>query len=258
MRKMIVLPALLLALAPCVWAQDIETGLEAYWSFNETEGETAADLSGNGRDAVVRNGLPVWAEDGKIGGAVEFFGADDFSVPGWKGIGGDAPRTIAYWTKTDWVVDASSGIVGWGLSTENGTKWHTRLNQNADNGLVGAIRTEIQGSYIIGTTVINDGEWHHVASVLIDDGFLIEDIRHYIDGVEEGVSGNGATDVIINTEVGDLGTEVEIGSRLQGEAQQYYIGMVDEARIYSRALTPEDIQVLVEQGASNIGEWNLY
>lgn len=240
------------------WAQDIESGLEGYWSFNETEGTVARDLSGNRRDAVVRHGEPFWVQ-GKIGGAAEFLGADDFVVPGWRGIGGSHPRTVTFWVNTEWDISVPSGIVGWGLSTVNGTKWHVRLNENPANGVVGAIRTEIQGTFIIGTTPINDGQWYHVASVLMDDGLFIDDIRHYINGVEEVVSGMGANiNILIDTAVDETGTEVEIGSRLQGTSHQYFIGMVDEVRIYSRALSPTEIQALAAQGETLIDMWELY
>lgn len=253
-----------LALAMCfffavdVSAQDVTSGLEAYWNFDEGSGSVARDASGNNRDAVVRNGEPIWGE-GKVGGGIEFDGDDDISVPNWHGIGGNAPRAITYWVRTDWAVDASSGIVGWGLSTENGRKWHTRLNQNADNGTVGAIRTEIQGNYFIGSTPINDGQWHHVASVFPAGGTVMTDVIHYIDGVEDPMSGTNTAnaDILVDTATDDGGTEVEIGSRLQGTNQQYYIGSVDEVRIYSRALTPADIQALIGVVAAANG-WELY
>lgn len=241
-----------------IFAQDIDSNLEAYLSFDEGGGTVAADTSGNGRDASFRNGSATWIA-GKRGGALDFDGDDDLSIVGWDGVLGDTPRTITYWIRTDWISDQSNGIVGWGLSTSDGTKWHTRLNQNAGNGTVGAVRTEIQGSYIIGSTVINDGEWHHVASVLIDGGFLMEDVDHYIDGELEEVSGMGSPDVIIDTPGFDGdGTEVEIGSRLQGENQQYYIGAIDEVRIHSRALTQEEIQAIMALADTAVHDWEIF
>ncbi len=247
-----------LFVATSVLAQDIDSNLEAYLSLDEGGGTVAADASGNGRDAEFRNGQAQWV-GGKRGGALEFDGDDDLIIPDWDGITGDTARTITYWVRTDWVVDDSSGIVGWGLSTENGTKWHTRMNQTADNGTVGAIRTEIQGSFIIGSTVLNDGEWHHVASVFIDGGFLMEDVRHYIDGELEAVSGMGNPDVIIDTAGFDGGgTPVEIGSRLQGTINQFYIGLVDEIRIHSRELSQEEIQALMALGDTEVADWELF
>ncbi len=249
---------LMVGLQPAVMAQDIESGLEAYLSFDEGSGTTAADSSGNNRNAEFRNGEAQWIT-GKMGGALEFDGDDDLTIIDWDGITGETQRTISYWVRTDWVVDDSSGIVGWGLSTSDGTKWHTRLNQTSGNGTVGAIRTEIQGSYIIGSIPINDGEWHHVASVLPDGGFLMEDVIHYIDGEEDVMSGMGNAEIIIDTYGFDGdGTEVEIGSRLQGTTNQYFFGVVDEVRIYSRALSHEDVQALIALAVTEIADWELF
>ncbi len=220
-----------------------EEGLLGYWSFDEGEGDVAGDLSGNERVANVRNGGPVWI-DGRFGQALEFDGDDDLVVTGWHGVSGNAPRTIAFWLKTDWVVDGNGGLVGWGTSEPNGTKWHTRLNHTAGNGTVAAMRTEIAGSYIIGSKVINDGEWHHVVSVFPEGSTLMEHVKHYIDGELEVVSGLGSQTVEVNTADETESTEVTIGSRLQGANDQFFIGAIDDVAIWDRGLTEAEIGAL--------------
>ncbi|MEM7387870.1 MAG: LamG-like jellyroll fold domain-containing protein, partial [Verrucomicrobiota bacterium] len=219
-----------------------EAGMQGYWSFDDGAGTTAGDLSGNNRDAVFRNGEPVWGE-GRTGSGLVFDGDDDLIVSGWNGIGGNAARSIAYWVKTDWDASVSNGIVGWGEST-TGRKWHTRLNENAGNGVVGAVRTEIEGSFIIGSTPLNDGSWHHVVSVFPEGSTLMEHVIHYIDGVAEVRSGIGSQTLEIATASDDGGTEVTFGSRLQGANQQYFIGTIDDVGIWDRALTEEEIAAL--------------
>ncbi len=218
-------------------------GLMGYWPFDESEGTLAGDVSGNERPAQVRAGEPQWVE-GRFGSALDFDGDDDLTVSGYHGVSGNAPRTIAFWHKTDWAVDASTGLVGWGVDA-TGEKWHTRLNNNAANGAVGAIRTEINGSYIIGTTPINDGEWHHIVSVYPEGGTVMGDLRHYVDGKLEEVSGLGNTTLEVNTADATTGTEVTIGSRLQGtEDHQYAIGSIDDVAVWDRALTEQEIAAL--------------
>lgn len=219
-----------------------EVGLLGFWSFNEGEGSNVGDLSNNGRTAVVRNGAPEWGE-GHTGGGLVLDGDDDLTVTGWHGISGNAPRSLAYWTKTDWDSSASSGIVGWGEAT-TGKKWHTRTNENAGNGVVGAVRTEIEGSFIIGTTPINDGAWHHIVSVFPEGGTLMGDVRHYVDGKLEVVSGMGSATVEVDTASEVSGTEVTFGSRLQGVNTQYYIGTIDDVAIWDRSLTEDEIAAI--------------
>lgn len=228
------------------FAQDLTTGLEGYWNFDEGTGTTSTDQSGNNRDATVRNGSPIWTA-GKIGNAIYFGGSDDMTVP-WKGIAGSTPRTVSFWVKsTD---QATHGIVSWGLSTANGGKWHTRINNNESNGTLGAFRTEVQGNFYISSTPVHDGEWHHVVSMFPEGGSVMTDVIHYVDGVLDPMSGTntGGSDILIDTVTEDEGTDVTIGSRIQGTANHFFTGAVDEVRIYSRALTAEEIQALYEQG----------
>ena len=75
-------------------------------------------------------------------------GASHYVSTPFVGIGGNAQRTVSFWVKTNAV--GGNGIVAWGDSAVNGAKWHVRLNDNAANGPVGAIRTETQGDFTIG------------------------------------------------------------------------------------------------------------
>jgi hypothetical protein len=51
------------------------------------------------------------------------------------------------------------------------------------------MRLEVSGGYIIGTTPMLDGEWHHVA-VVVGDQSDVEDAALYVDGTKEEVTGS--------------------------------------------------------------------
>lgn len=229
--------SLLFAL-PHAFAQDITTGLEGYWSFDTFENGVAVDGSSNGRDAVVDSGPPIPAT-GRIGNGLFFDGTTDLTVP-WKGVQGNAPRTIVLWVKT---TETGDGLVGWGPNN-SGEKWHFRINNDAANGVVGAARTEYNGSQTVGNTILNDGQWHQVASVF--EGEFPTDVKHYVDGVDDGQSWVGSTTLVINTTEGD---DVSLGSRIQGTSRDILVGSLDEVRIYSRALGPNDIKALFDLAA---------
>jgi len=231
--------------------QDIESALAGYWTFDEGEGTVAADSSGNNRNAEVQSGEPVWVE-GVQGTALQFDGEDDnLFVPDWWGIGGNTPRTVTCWIKS--TATNTHGIVSWGLSSGSGQKYHVRINNNAGNGTAGAIRTEIQGTFNIGSTIINDDQWHFIASVFPEGGEFMVDVQHFIDGLFDSRSGtndNGTTlplDTAASPDVSDQ--EFRIGMRVQGEANHFYPGLIDEVRVYERGLTPLEIQaVFMEDG----------
>lgn len=242
--------------------QDITSGLIGHWSFDENSGNIAADSSSSGFDAIFE-GDPSWVP-GIKGSALEFDGDDGLITPEFYGIGGNNPRTVLCWINS--TATNTHGIISWGLSTGNGQKQHFRINDNAGNGTVGAIRTEIQGTFHIAETIVNDGEWHMIASVLPEGGQFVVDYIHYVDGLIEGISGtnaNGST-LPIDTLIDPATTEQEfrIGMSLQGGSPRYFPGIIDEVRVYNRGLSPAEIQsVFVNDGGgidTNVREYMLY
>ncbi|MHC4192161.1 MAG: LamG-like jellyroll fold domain-containing protein [Planctomycetota bacterium] len=220
---------LVLGLVLSSWAGAADPSLVAWWRLDDGSGTTAVDSSANGHDGTLLLG-PQWVA-GKLGGALEFTGTSGQRVEmeGYEGILGTQNRSVMAWVKTtgfgDWI--------SWGQNT-NTQKWIGRINDNAGNGAVGALRTECSGGYIISTTVVNDGEWHHLAAVLESAGSpTVEDIKMYVDGVQETIS--NVNPVGIDT-VG--GRNVWIAD---GHHNRPLPSLIDDVRLYNRALTPEEI-----------------
>lgn len=239
-----------------LYGQDISSGLEGHWTFDEGGGTIAANSSGQGRDAEFSSGEPVWAP-GQKGTALQFDGeADSLSVPDWYGIAGNSPRTITCWIKS--TADNTHGIVSWGLSDGNGRKYHFRINNDGGNGILGAVRTEIQGTFNIGTTIVNDDAWHFIASVFPEGGQYMIDVMHYVDGRLEEMSGtnpNGSVYLLDTAASAEESDQLfRIGSRIQSGTDHFYPGLIDEVRVYSRGLSAEEIQAIFEsEGGSSSG-----
>jgi hypothetical protein len=209
-----------------------DPSLVAWWKLDEGIGTTVVDYSGNNHHGKFTFGQVEWV-DGIDGGALNF-------PSGWvetteyEGVLGTQNRTVTAWINTTGYGD----YISWGENV-NTQKWICRVQDSADNGTVGALRTECSGGYIIGSTVLTDGQWHHVASVLEVVGQSdIMDIKLYVDGVREAISGSQAIDV--NT-VSD-GRKVWLG---EGHHGRLFPGIVDDIRIYERALTQDEIKLLM-------------
>ncbi len=227
-----------------VSAQDLSSDLEGYWSFDDFDGTLAEDVSGNGRDADVLAGEPLPAA-GRKGNGIFLDGSSDFQVP-WEGVQGNDPRTIVCWIKT---TDVGGGMVGWG-QTGTAVKWHFRVNNSTnqpDESTFGCIRTEYQGSQTIASTPVNDGEWHFVASVF--EGLHPSDVVHYVDGELDPNGWVGDDTLEIDTTTTSEEENVTIGSRRQGTSYERVTGTMDEVRIYSRALSADEIKALYEEVA---------
>ena len=205
--------------------------IQLYFKFDETSGDTAQDDSIYSRPGLLFNN-PVWASEGVSGGALNFDGIDDYVlVSGYKGVAGTASRTCAAWIKTNTV---SGQVLTWG-DYAAGQKWVIRVNEN------GTLRAEVQSGYIYGTKSLTDNQWHHIAVVLANDGSPnISEARLYVDGQLETTGGVLAYP--INTGVIQ---DVQLGV-FTLVAPTYFNGLIDDVRIYSRALTDAEITALAQ------------
>jgi hypothetical protein len=201
----------------------------AHWEFNDTDGLTLSDSSGNQLDGTLKDmDASAWTL-GKQCGGLYFDGVNDFvEITGFKGITGRSSRTCTAWIKT---TKSAVQVLSWG-TIEAGAKWVIRTNED------GTLRAEVQGGYIFGTTRIADGNWHHIAVVLTNDTTPdISEANLYVDGNLESIGGMLA--FAVNTAVTE---NVKIGVHAGG--LKYYNGLIDEVRIYDRALSAADIEAI--------------
>ena len=196
--------------------------------------QTAIDISGNGRDGSFSgDGVTVaaaTATDPIAGDVLNLAGSDDFvNVDGYTGVSGDGARTISAWIKTNGVDEA---IVSYG-ENNSGEKFVFRV-QNS-NGVTGAIRVEINGGAIVGSTIVNDGEWHHVAFTFT--GGTLANGTLFVDGEAETLSADLNNGLTLNTSALN---HVQIGNdRISGGRD--FTGMIDDVGMWSRALTADEI-----------------
>ncbi|MFB0552044.1 MAG: LamG domain-containing protein, partial [Phycisphaerae bacterium] len=209
-----------------------DPNLVAWWKLDEGAGTTVVDWSGNNHHGKFTFGEVEWVE-GIDGGALAF--PDGWvEMTEYEGILGTQNRTVTAWINTTGYGD----YISWGQNV-NTQKWIGRVQDTPDNGTVGAFRTECSGGYIIGSTVLTDGQWHHVTSVLESFGQPdIMDIKLYVDGVQELISGSQLIDV--NTAAD--GRTVWLG---EGHHGRLFPGLVDDVRLYNKALTQDEIKLLM-------------
>ena len=200
-----------------------DPNLAIWWTLDEGMGMTAVDWSGHNYHGIV-NGDAQWT-DGFQGTALTF--ADDVYVETVddSGIAGAAPRTCCAWIKT---ATANRNIMSWGQNVA-GQKWRMRLDAT------GGLRIEVNGGYNYGVTNLADGRWHHVALTFEDDGSPDAlDTLLYVDGQLDATA--ASLDEPIDTATGP----VRIGESPWHNAP--FIGQIDDARVYDKVLTAEQIQ----------------
>ncbi len=230
----------------------VSGGASSHWPLAEGAGESFENLVDGELDGFLEGATVNWVDVTPDQGdsvppqdsAVEFSGAGSRIQTNYEGVSGSKARTITCWIRTTTI--GTGGFVSWGNSAVNGAKWHFRLNPTAANGTVGALRTEVQGGQNVATTVLTDGQWHHVACVFPEGASGVSDVLHFVDGELDPRS--GGTNVAIDTQVGGVNNQVLIGSRNQGGVLHDYAGSIADVRIYDRELSLEDIQAIFNGG----------
>jgi hypothetical protein len=206
-------------------------GLVAHWALNESTGEIAADSIGDHNGFL--HGDPQWMPaEGYLDGALFFDGIDDYiEVPDYKGISGGASRTCTAWINTTRA--STAFILNWGHASNDGAKWLVRLHDD------GTLRVSVNNGYMWGVTNLADGEWHHIAVVLSDDGSPdVSEVSLYADGILETVG--TVSPYAINT-AADQNVKIGVDNNT-GTA--YFLGMIDAVQIYNQALMPDEISRL--------------
>ncbi|UCG56817.1 MAG: MBL fold metallo-hydrolase [Phycisphaerales bacterium] len=191
-------------------------GILAYWELDETEGGVAHDSVG-GNDGYGPLDMVWWPEDGKLGGALEFDGTDDFLLTTFS----LNPAETSF-SAFAWIKGGGPGEVI--LSQASGANW---LLADPSEG---KLMTELRGSgrfgrTLLSQTVITDGNWHHVGMTWDGSNRIL-----YVDDFE----------VARDTQTGLVGSDgvVQIGAGSAPAPGTYWDGLIDDVRIYNRAVTP--------------------
>jgi hypothetical protein len=199
-------------------------GLVGAWAFNEGAGPTAADFSGSGNLGTLVGGA-TWSTQGRYGGALSFNGST-----GLVQIADSASLDLT----------TAMTLSAWIMPTASQSGWRTILQRqtdayflNASSG-AGALRPAGGGTfgsstpYVAGPTASPVNAWTHVA--LTYDGVTL---RLFVNGTQVTTRATTGTIQATNSPLW-IG-----GNQPYGE---FFNGLIDEVRVYNRALTQTDIQ----------------
>jgi len=198
------------------WGQEIsDPTLWAHWKLDETDGDVASD-SVSENDGTL-HGEPIWQPDGgMVNGAIEFDGIDDYISTPLVLETNVGPFSVFAWVK--------GGMPGNVIFSQKGrSDW--LLADTPDGNLMTELRFLFKRDRPLQSqTVITDGDWHRVG--LVWDGYnrvlYVDDVEVASDMYDKGML------------LGDL----QIGAGKNLEAGGFWSGLIDDVRIYNRAVTP--------------------
>jgi len=202
-------------------------GLFAWWKLDETEGDTVANAIDSEMNGTLA-GDPQWQPaDGKVGGALLFDGDGDYVDCGKDSAFSITDEmTVAAWIKVNKFDKRWQSIV-----TKGDSAWRMARESAADSIQFGTGIYQRNLQAVRGTVDVNDGSWHHVAGVY--DG---RRLYLYVDGqLDETAFGSGK--IPANDYAVAIGQNTERPDR-------DWNGWIDDVRLYSCALTKEQIRAL--------------
>jgi hypothetical protein len=193
----------------------------AAYGFEEGTGTTTLDSSGLGNVGTLTNA--TWAATGRFGKALSFNGTNALvTVADANVLDLTTAMTLEAWvnpaTLSNWrtiMLKESTGGLAYGLYAHDGSRPAAYIH-------VGANDVGRQG-----TATLAANTWTHVAATY--DGTTL---RLYINGVQ--VSSSAVSGSMLTT-TGAL----RIGGN--GPWGEYFSGLIDEVRVYSRVLTAAEI-----------------
>lgn len=187
------------------------------WNFDECNGSTAYDSSGMNRHGSIINGS--WSTDTPNGQgcSIGLNGATAYVDPGFTWNIQYNNFTVSTWFKTTTLADAK-----------------ILAGNNMPIQVLGGLLRSCVAACVVGTKRIDDNKWHFAA--VVGDG---TSIRAYLDG-------NSTPEITMAANSGSTSGAMNIGRWSAGS--YYYAGLVDDARLYQRALTTQEIHQMYAEG----------
>ncbi len=202
--------------------------LVGWWNFNEGLGTTARDISGYDNHGTIVGATYVGGVPGTGGTALSFNGSSDYiTTPYIKDI--DNRITIMVWINPQ---GGGSREISNQHQWDGGpwTGWRFRQSSTSINFKLG---DGTSTAYELSAGSIEYAVWNHVVGVWDGTNIII-----YINGIEANRAERSFT------YLGNTGSH-SIG-KYAGSAYFFY-GLIDDVRIYSRALTASEIQIIYTQ-----------
>ncbi len=210
----------------------VTDGLVSWWKFDETSGTTAADSVGSNDGTLVNfDAATAWTNDtpgAASSGAFYFDGVDDIVNCGSSFSSVSNAMTAELWIKRRAITGSFDSFLS--KYQNNDYRWYLRMIDSGKMIAYGRTGgTSIFGGDLNSTEYIYSNVWHHIVLTTSADS----NCCWYVDGLLAGSQTMG-TASLVNS--GNL----LIGSYIN--AVNAPIGaLIDDVRIYNRALTAEEV-----------------
>jgi len=206
----------------------LDLGLVAHFKLDESAGTTAEEgVVGN--DGTLHGSATWRPAGGRVNGAIQLDGSSAYISTDFNLDPADGPLSATAWIKAG---QPGEVIISQTNGEGTGLDW---LAAEASTGkLMTSLRPPGRGKLpLISQFVITDGDWHRI--MLVWNGLYR---TLYADGVEV------AKDLTAQTDLTSATGGLYFGASNTLASTTFFNGLIDDIRIYNRALAPEDAAAL--------------
>jgi hypothetical protein len=215
-------------------ARCLLTGLVAAYGLAEGAGTSIADSSGNGNTGIISGA--TWTSGGIYGNALSFNGTDaSVSIPDSASLDLTNGMTLEAWVKPSAPASGQSAIVAKEQTNDPFNVVAYALYSADGSGNAPSVhgtfnyRGQNYGQSATGAASLPTNTWSYVAGTF--DGAML---RLYVNGQLAG-----SRIVTFNAPLTTTTAPLRIGGDF---ANEFFAGLIDEVRVYNRALSQVEIQ----------------
>jgi concanavalin A-like lectin/glucanase superfamily protein len=221
-----------------------------HWTFDDQHGTTAVNSVAGGQDAVLMNGA-TFTDNGAVGRAVQFDGMDDQAATAGPAVRTDQSFTVAAWVRADRFAAVGTAMTAVSQDGSRNSGFYLQYNSTVQKWVFLKFTTDTDTPEWFGVTATQQprlNEWVHLAGVF-DAG--TKQMSVYVNGEFGGAATLSGT-------AWDATGPLVIGrARFAGNPADFWPGAVDEVRMYSRALSADELLGIVRQNNVTTGSWKL-
>jgi glucose/arabinose dehydrogenase len=217
-------------------AAQAPVGLVGAWGFNETSGTTVNDSSGTGNNGTMSGAGVTRTPAGKYGGGLSFNGSSgNVTVPYSASFSFSSSYTLEAWVnptalsgyQTVLIKEVTGGCAYW--------------LQTTGNKIASGFANSGCSEWVSGTPTVPLNQWSHLAAVFDDSA---NTYNLYLNGTAI-LTATTSLAPVPNTQALVFGQ-----SACSGCGYERWRGLIDDVRIYNRALTATEIQADRDTGVS--------
>lgn len=175
---------------------------------------------------------------GHSGGGLVFQPGETLDVTLTRDFRLEEPHTVAFWVKLPPKIGRNSQeqIFQYG---RDGLSWQVTCNLDSGLGVRGALKIDCPDGYIVGSTDLADGNWHHIAYRYIggSGSDIATHLHLFVDGKPETIS---------DYHPGSMRAGRAGNLRLGGDQSRGFQGWIDDLTLFREAVSTLTIQQLID------------